>query len=631
MDSYCECSPGFYGRFCEKRMNSTSCPCAPRAKCHIFEYGLLDIKQAWFCICPEGLLPPYCHLKNPVCLSNPCQHNGTCYAHSEIGNYTCICDKQYRGRRCEIASVSLTVYSNPKNEIESYFSHTFLLQLFAIQRGFLILRQQTLIDPHQLPLKISFDSRRTFTELGLIQFFKRDISSVTLLLHLLYINCTNQTDGQYAINILDSIKCQNLLPTNQNNIHIHIYEFHDICRQNSSIPCFHTPHYFCRCTKNPSRAECVSFHLDLIECHQKDICLNQGQCIHGNRLNRSDFVCICPLCTQGRLCQYTFTRFSLTLETLFVSSPLSYQYHLIIPILMFIFALIFNGFSIYILYKVLHRKIPLSLSKKLSFGGCSLYLLVKSIISQITLLFLLLRVIYLSLINISQLDHTTNLNLCKSLPYFMSSSWFLSSWMTAFVTITRSLSIVRPKSWLFIRSSRFALQVILLTFIIVFLSCITYLFSYTIVSDTNGKQSESWCVLELSSSKMIYIRIATIVHQIVPFIFNIIATIVLLLYISRNKANLQHQTQFTSFIQVLYDRLEFLLGPSIAFITQLPQIVILFFDSCQFVNSYWFMIGTLAAYYLTFVPQMVIFFMYILPSPLYKEELQKIKIFKQSQ
>jgi hypothetical protein len=130
---------------------------------------------------------------------------------------------------------------------------------------------------------------------------------------------------------------------------------------------------------------------------------------------------------------------------------------------------------------------------------------------------------------------------------------------------------------------------------------------------------------------MIYIRIATIVHQIVPFIFNIIATIVLLLYISRNKANLHHQAQFTSFIQVLYDRLEFLLGPSIAFITQLPQIVILFFDSCQFVNNYWFMIGTLAAYYLTFVPQIVIFFMYILISPLYKEELQKIKIFKQSQ
>jgi hypothetical protein len=155
-DRYCECSSEFSGRFCEKRIISMSCPCSPPAKCRYFKSGLVDSEQEWFCICPEGLLPPFCMVKNPACLSNPCMHNGTCYAHDEIDNYACICDKHHRGARCEMVSASVTLYSNAGNGMTSHYQHAFLLQLFGVRRGFITLRQQTLIQPYQLPLTIFF-------------------------------------------------------------------------------------------------------------------------------------------------------------------------------------------------------------------------------------------------------------------------------------------------------------------------------------------------------------------------------------------------------------------------------------------------------------------------------------------
>jgi hypothetical protein len=425
------------------------------------------------------------------------------------------------------------------------------------------------------------------------------------------------------MNILDSVKCRNLMTIDKNKFDVHV--FHIFCRENSNVQCFYTTHYFCRCDNNPSRAECVSFHLDFNECNQKSACLNKGRCIHGDRLNRSNFLCICPLCTNGKLCQYAFGRFTVTIETLFVSISLSFGYQLIIPIVMFVFGLVSNGISIFIFHKIITHKLS---SSRLSFGGCSVYLLMNSIISQITLTLLLLRIVYLLYINVYQMSIKMNTNLCRSLPYIMSSTWFVSSWIMAFVTFTRSLSIVRPRSWLFIHSSQFVTRIVLITILVVFISCLPYIFSYKIVSDKIGERLDSWCFLELSASSTIYLRLTTLFHQIVPFSLNITSTLILLFYISRSKANSHKQTPFESFKQVLYDRLEFVVAPFVCFISQSPQIIILFLDSCQFINSYWFTMSTLAAYYLSFVPQIAIFFIYILPSPLYKEELIKTKLLK---
>jgi hypothetical protein len=148
------------------------------------------------------------------------------------------------------------------------------------------------------------------------------------------------------------------------------------------------------------------------------------------------------------------------------------------------------------------------------------------------------------------------------------------------------------------------------------------------VNDSTGKENESWCVLQLSLSNKIYLRFATLFHQIVPFILNIAFTLILLSYVSRSKSHVYKKGYFVSFIKVLYSHLEFFMAPLVCFISQCPQIIILFLDSCQFINGEWFTLGTLMFYYFSFVPQCATFFIYIVPSPLYKEELAKITLVK---
>ncbi|CAF1603418.1 unnamed protein product [Adineta ricciae] len=618
-DSHCQCPSEFTGQFCEQRHASKRCPCSQSAQCRAIHTDVTTDELDWFCVCPEGQVPPLCRLKNPVCRSNPCLNNGSCYAHAEVGNYTCICGQYYSGRRCEKTTAIITLYSTTNR----YFPHDhyqgFLLQLFGVRRGFTVLRQQSLIHWHQLPLSIPFDSQDVFTELGFLHVFERQVSSIRSRVHLLYANCTEHTRFRFAVDVAKAIDCKNLMTTKD------IHMFHGYCQKHLSVHCFYTEEYFCRCDRDPSRAECVSFHLDLSECHQESVCFNDGQCIHGNRLNRSDFVCICPLCTTGKRCQYAFGRFTVTLETLLVSMSMGSLYQLIAPALMFIFGLLFNGISAIVFYKTYTRQ--LSPSKRSS-RGCSIYLLTNSIFSQLTVTLLLVRIVHLLLIRIYPINLNVNINLCRILPYVMSSMWFVSSWIMSFISMTRMMFIVWPKAYLSIHSSRFAARMILVTMLLVFASCVTYILSYRILRETTDQQTETWCVLHLSSSNTIYLRLAMFLHQIVPFTLNVISTLVLLLHISQSKANMSKASHWNSFVIVLEQRVEFLIAPVVCFVSQLPQIILIFLDSCQFIDSRAFNIIALLFYYFSFAPQISILLIYTLPSPLYKEQLREIRWLK---
>jgi hypothetical protein len=109
-----------------------------------------------------------------------------------------------------------------------------------------------------------------------------------------------------------------------------------------------------------------------------------------------------------------------------------------------------------------------------------------------------------------------------------------------FVTITRSLLIARPRSCLFIRSSKFAIRLV------------------------------------LSTSSTIYLRFATLFNQITLFTLNTLSTLIILFHVSKPKSKLNSKDHLSLFTQVLYARLEFVAAPFICFISQLRQIIILF-------------------------------------------------------
>ena len=97
------------------------------------------------------------------------------------------------------------------------------------------------------------------------------------------------------------------------NATIMIFQYHTLCNDSYSLMCFHDDNYFCICDKY-QHAECSRFDSTLDQCEGR--CRANGQCVHGDRDNRKDFVCLCPECYYGSVCQHNTQLFSFTLETL---------------------------------------------------------------------------------------------------------------------------------------------------------------------------------------------------------------------------------------------------------------------------------------------------------------------------
>ncbi|CAF0990390.1 unnamed protein product [Didymodactylos carnosus] len=120
----CLCPPVFSGKFCEQLALSQLPVSAFKCKrqCQNGGLCLTNEHNEEECICKQSFTGVNCELIKPTkevnmgqncsksndklcmdpCVSNPCLYNGTCS--SAIHNYTCSCDKNRLGIRCEIES-----------------------------------------------------------------------------------------------------------------------------------------------------------------------------------------------------------------------------------------------------------------------------------------------------------------------------------------------------------------------------------------------------------------------------------------------------------------------------------------------------------------------------------------------
>ncbi|XP_066147032.1 sushi, von Willebrand factor type A, EGF and pentraxin domain-containing protein 1-like [Euwallacea fornicatus] len=131
----CECTPGFFGTFCDKKMSPCdSQPCQNSGSCLITGGGFncscpedftgkycesaiekgpmcamecynggscLDVSDNEFvCACPTGFYGDHCETKGKICDNVLCENNSTCI--EDENSFKCVCTKGFIGRRCNI-------------------------------------------------------------------------------------------------------------------------------------------------------------------------------------------------------------------------------------------------------------------------------------------------------------------------------------------------------------------------------------------------------------------------------------------------------------------------------------------------------------------------------------------------
>jgi hypothetical protein len=251
---------------------------------------------------------------------------------------------------------------------------------------------------------------------------------------------------------------------------------------NKTLLCFHDDYYFCFCDEN-NVAQCYIYDRTTDQCQN---CLAGGRCVQGNQQDRSDFLCLCPRCHFGSICQYNtqvlgFTLESLLTNDLFSSSEitriLSFSAYIIVPVLLFVFGLVNN----YVCFVTFKRTKP-------SLIGVGHYLFTNSIISQLSLLCLVIKILHIIINTKSLIFHPTlNMIMCKMVSYFLSVFTRMCFWLTAFVAIERLYVTLYPKNnWL--KQPKIAQRIILFIIIVLLGSHVHELIYYSNV--TNPKYLE---------------------------------------------------------------------------------------------------------------------------------------------
>lgn len=70
-------------------------------------------------------------------------------------------------------------------------------------------------------------------------------------------------------------------------------------KTNATFTCFRDMNYLCVCDIDHYRAECFLYNRSVDQC---SLCLSYGYCVKGELDDKSDFVCLCPRCSYGKMC-----------------------------------------------------------------------------------------------------------------------------------------------------------------------------------------------------------------------------------------------------------------------------------------------------------------------------------------
>jgi len=328
------------------------------------------------------------------------------------------------------------------------------------------------------------------------------------------------------------------------------------------------------------------------------------------------------------MCQYSTEVMSFTLDSLIVKDiqnnrQLSTGIYISIVVLIFLFGFFNNlcGFLTFI-----HPK-----PRKLGVGN---YLLIVSIVNQCSLLILLLKVIHIIFGSNGTLFHYDRFNLysCKIVSYLLSVFTRISYWLTSFVTIERLCMVLFPTS-VTLKNPRLALGLSIFAILAISGMHVHEVLHYTTIVDLSYTSvNVTICVTSYAQSLVSsYNRVNVLLHYCIPFLIQFISITVIVIQtaFSRKRASGRHQQTFADLFKKQFKtHKEHYVTPIIMVFSSLPQAILSFSYACTELKQLWQRYTLLTTYFLSYLPQMLGFILYVLPSTTYSEEFRQTVIGK---
>ncbi|CAF3237514.1 unnamed protein product [Rotaria sp. Silwood2] len=616
--SFCQCYQGWSGQYCTI---PHTCMCSSDSLC----IGTSANNRS-VCVCPVHKFGARCLLINTMCqIDNnlTCQNDGQCIPTNEYmitdQAFHCICPKGYIGDRCEIVDNKITLlFEKDFTLSQSIFIHF----IEVVNNG--------------APIRATTFRTIPRTQDSLIIYWARPFHLVFIeLINKIYYLAITQKSYQRSTTIVKMInpldRCQHINELfNETFIQLHILRrikyYHLPCQiYSSNISCFYDDIHMCLCYDFGQQrlANCFEFNHNMtFDCLGQSVCENGGQCFQDKPDCPQRSMCICRSCFYGTRCQFSTSGFGLSLDGILGYHILPYTRIIHQPkivkisfglTIIFMVAGFINGVLALITFN----------NKLICEVGCGVYLLGLSIATLFTTIIFGLKFSILVLGQMAYISNRLFLQIqCISLDFLLHVSLTMDQWLNACVATERAITMIKATHFQKKKSKQVAKKVIVILLIVIIGTSIYDPLYRRIIDEENEDEKRIWCVATYPSSLQIFNSVINTFHFLAPFMINLISAVILITKISRQQTNLQTHRTYTELLREQIRRHRHLFAaPVLLVILALPRLIISYVSKCmKSTNEAWlFLIG----YFISFIPPMLTFVVFILPSKFYKTQFRK--------
>ncbi|CAF4998592.1 unnamed protein product [Rotaria sp. Silwood1] len=617
--TFCQCYRGWSGRYCTI---SHHCTCSPDSLC----IGILANNRS-LCVCPMNKWGSRCLFRSTICHSNQnttCYNGGQCMPTNEhiISNkkFKCICQKGFTGDRCEIADTKIIISFRQDMILPS----SLLVHFIQVIDGapptngstfkMIPINQKELVIHWSYPFHIVF-----------IQLFDKNY-------YLITVQKSYHPSTTIVREIQSSDRCpyiNEVLDHAAVKFHLlrRIKYYHLPCERHlPPVSCFYDDNYFCLCDDYGQHrvANCFEFnYTKKFDCFGQSNCENGAQCLQDRSTCPQTSTCVCQTCFYGRRCQFSSHGFGLSLDAILGyhiqphiiirHQTLVVQLSIVLTIIMTVAGLINST----LLMIAINNKEPCKI-------GCGIYLISTSITSLFTMLMFALK---FSILIIAQMTYITNrlfLRLqCTSIDFVLRIGFNMDQWLSACVAVERTVTAIKGISFDRKKSKQMAKYIILILLILNISTTIHDPIHRRLIDDDNDDDEKRiWCIVTYSSNLQTFNTVLNIFHFLTPFIINLISGLVIIIMTTRRRTAVRANESFRKMLQKQFqEHSHLLITPILLVILAIPRLIISLISRCmKSINDPWlFLIG----YFISFMPSVLTFVVFVLPSQVYKQEFWK--------
>jgi hypothetical protein len=195
------------------------------------------------------------------------------------------------------------------------------------------------------------------------------------------------------------------------------------------------------------------------------------------------------------------------------------------------------------------------------------------------------------------------------------------NWLNACVAVERALTVFKGVSFQKKTSQKMAKWIIICVILINIILVIPQILNLNLFYDE--KEERTWCVIFYSELLNTYISFIRFFHFFSPFLINLFSALFIIIGTAHQRVLSQTKYRFTNHFKTkLKQHKHLLISPVILLILSLPRLIISFTLNCNKSSQHFWL--NLFGYFISFMPQILIFIVFVLPSPTYKKEFQQV-------